>query len=154
MFSRQLRLRERPQARSVGNSARLSRLSPVSPPPQMTPVGVPVWTEHPPAHPFILSNRRLPVSARILARLAPHSPSHAAARPSAERRTKQRPFPHRRLCWFADRAVLRPPPAPSRPLPLPGSTPVIEQRCPRQYAARFGRGGLPSSRRHLQNVPC
>jgi hypothetical protein len=27
--------------------------------------------------------------------------------------------------------------------PLPGSTPVTEQRCPRQYAARSGRGGSP-----------
>jgi hypothetical protein len=27
--------------------------------------------------------------------------------------------------------------------PLPGSAPVIEKRCPRQHAARFGRGGSP-----------
>src|SRR5215212_3483429 len=59
-------------------------------------------------------------------------------------RTKQRPFPHHRLCCPTARPVLRPPPTPSRHArPLPGSTPVIGRRFPRQPAVRFGRGGPP-----------
>jgi hypothetical protein len=91
-----------------------------------------------------------PTAARVdLAVTALTSPSFAS-----RARTKQRPFPHRRLCCRSVRPVLRPPPTPSRHTrPLPGSTPVIGRRCPRQPTARFGHRGPPSSRHHLLNVP-
>src|SRR5215217_5323396 len=81
-----------------------------------------------------------PTAARVdLAVTALTSPSFAS-----RARTKQRPFPHRRLCCPTARPVLRPPPTPSRHArPLPGSTPVIGRRFPRQPAVRFGRGGPP-----------
>jgi hypothetical protein len=92
----------------------------------------------------------LPTAARVdLAVTALTKPvlcSHA--------QTKQRPFPHRRLWCPTARPVPRPPPTPSRHArPLPGSTPVRERRCRRHSAVRLGRGGLPSSRRHLSSVP-
>ena len=44
--------------------------------------------------------------------------------------TKQRPFPHRRLCCPAAQSVLRPPPTPTRPaIHFPGS-PVIGRHAP------------------------
>ena len=68
--------------------------------------------------------------------------------PAAPHEQSSGPSQHRRLCCPTARPVLRPPPTPSRPPPTPGSTPVIGRRRPRLSAARFGRGGLPSSRRH------
>jgi len=61
-------------------------------------------------------------------------------------RTKQRPFPHRRLCCPTARPVLRPPPTPSRHArPLPGSTPVTGSRTALSTPSRsaLGRGGPP-----------
>jgi hypothetical protein len=59
-------------------------------------------------------------------------------------RTKQRPFPPRRLCCPAGptgtTAASDSLPAPR---PLPGSSPVIGQGLPRAPRARFGRGGPP-----------
>jgi hypothetical protein len=49
--------------------------------------------------------------------LAVTEPELTSQKRPAHARTKQRPFPNRRLCCPADRAVLRPPPTPSRPPP-------------------------------------
>ena len=68
--------------------------------------------------------------------------------------TKQRPFPHRRLCCPAAQPVLRPPPTPTRPaIHFPGS-PVIGRHAPAAQSAGCRAGeGLPSSRRHPRCVP-
>jgi hypothetical protein len=69
-------------------------------------------------------------------------------------RTKQRPFPHRRLCCPTARPVLRPPPTPSRHPPASRLHTGYRTEISRRSAVRLGREGLPSSRRHPLNVPC
>jgi hypothetical protein len=74
--------------------------------------------------------------------------------PTAHAQAKQRPFPHRRLCCPAARAVRRPPPTPSRhpahfPVPHRLSDGAV-RACPQHASAGEG---LPSSRRHLPSVP-
>ena len=68
--------------------------------------------------------------------------------------TKQRPFPHRRLCCPAAQPVLRPPPTPTRPAIHFPRSPVIGRPAPVTLPAGHRAGeGLPSSRRHHRYVP-
>src|ERR1035438_513865 len=54
--------------------------------------------------------------------------------------TKQRPFPHRRLCCPAAQAVLRPPPTPTRPAIHFPRSPVIGRHAPAALPQSAGPG--------------
>ena len=68
--------------------------------------------------------------------------------------TKQRPFPHRRLCCpSGSSGTTAASDAVPAGRPLPGSSPVIGRHAPMRSRSHRAGDGLPSSRRHLLNVP-
>jgi hypothetical protein len=70
-----------------------------------------------------------------------HNGTHRAPPSQRHARTKQRPFPHRRLCCPAARPVLRPPPTPSRRVSTSRLRTGYRARPVHATAGRFGRGG-------------
>jgi len=68
--------------------------------------------------------------------------------------TKQRPFPHRRLCCPpGSTGTTAASDAVPAGRPLPGSTPVIERHAPPTSTSHRAGDGLPCSRHHRLSVP-
>jgi hypothetical protein len=83
-----------------------------------------------------------------------HIGTHRTPRQQRCASTKQRPFPHRRLCCPPGSPVLRPPPTPTRHATHFPRSSVIGRDAPTTPPqGHRAEEGLPSSRRHLLNVP-